>query len=223
MDSFARTLVEKTSDEAVEKKRVDVALDRMQRDMSMLDDAASAIPQLSTVETVVLSSTVLVAFASPYALSAKVVELLVPAMSSLSAAVGFSAEYLGKVAVSQGKEVAAATLQCAAEAESLLAQALVRQASPDFLLKVGVATAGRPTPLQVAITVPSTSAPGAPAAAQTAMVASEGAPVAASVLSAAPPSLAQAALPAPPAPLPSRPSPKPNVQDVRMCRNFLSA
>jgi hypothetical protein len=141
LDRFARLLVDKSSDGDTDKRRVDAALDRMQRDMSMLDEAAGRIPQLSPVETLLLSSTVIVAFVSPYALPAKVVELLVPAMSSLSAAIGFSAEYLGKVAVSQGKEVAAATVMCAAEAESLLAQA--ERAKAIIPLMVGTsATAG---------------------------------------------------------------------------------
>jgi len=123
LDGFARVLVENTQDKELADRRVTLALKRMQRDMSMLDEAADTATSLSPVETVVLSSTVAIAFFSPYLLSAKVVELLVPAMSTLSAAVGFSAEYLGKVAVSQGKEIAATTLQAAAEAELLLAQA----------------------------------------------------------------------------------------------------
>ena len=44
-------------------------------------------------------------------------------MSALCAAIGFSCEYTGKVAISRGKEIAATTLQAAAEAELYLAQA----------------------------------------------------------------------------------------------------
>ena len=44
-------------------------------------------------------------------------------MCLVAAAIGIGAEYVGKVAVADGKEVAAATLQCAAEAEGLLANA----------------------------------------------------------------------------------------------------
>ena len=43
--------------------------------------------------------------------------------NTVAASLGISAEFVGKVAVADGKEVAAATLQCAAEAEGLLAQA----------------------------------------------------------------------------------------------------
>ena len=58
------------------------------------------------------------------------------AMTLVSAAIGIGAEYTGKVAVADGKEVAATTLQCAAEAEALLAKAeRVKAVSP---LCVGV-------------------------------------------------------------------------------------
>ena len=106
-----------------EAERVNIALRRMQRDMSMLDQAAGATPQLSDFELILLSGVVASSFFSPYVLTAKVVEVLVPSMSALAAAIGFSAEYAGKVAVSRGKEIAATTLQAAAEAELYLAQA----------------------------------------------------------------------------------------------------
>ena len=106
-----------------EAERVNIALRRMQRDMSMLDQAAGATPQLSDFELILLSGVVASSFFSPYVLTAKVVEVLVPSMSALAAAIGFSAEYAGKVAVSRGKEIAATTLQAAAEAELSLAQA----------------------------------------------------------------------------------------------------
>ena len=147
LDGFAKTLVDVAGrDPDEEEKQVEFALKRMERDMSTLDTAAGATPQLSTVEIGVLTSTVLVSFFSPYMLSAKVVEVLVPSMAALSASIGFSAEYLGKVrarwlfmrlastspphapapaqvAVARGKEIAATTLQAAAEAELYLAQA----------------------------------------------------------------------------------------------------
>jgi hypothetical protein len=51
-----------------------------------------------------------------------VIHTLVPALGAVAAAVGFQAEYTGKVAVSRGKEIAAATLQAAAEAELYLSR-----------------------------------------------------------------------------------------------------
>lgn len=59
-------------------------------------------------------------------------------MSALSAAIGFSSEYAGKVEVARGKEVAAVTLQAAAEAEVYLAQA--ERTKAVVPLCVGIAT-----------------------------------------------------------------------------------
>ena len=70
-----------------------------------------------------LTSTVLISASAPWLLPVKLVELIVPSMAALSAAIGLSAEYVGKTAVSRGKEVAAVTLQAAAESEAVLAQA----------------------------------------------------------------------------------------------------
>ena len=70
-----------------------------------------------------LTSTVAVAAGSPFVLPVKLVEVLVPSMAALSAAIGLSAEYVGKTSVARGKEIAAVTLQAAAEAEVRLAQA----------------------------------------------------------------------------------------------------
>jgi len=70
----------------------------------------------------VLSSTVLIAFISPLIFPLPVTEVLAPTMSAISASVSVSAEYVGRVAVADGKEVAAVSLQAAAEAESLLSQ-----------------------------------------------------------------------------------------------------
>ena len=47
-------------------------------------------------------------------LDLKVVEVLVPSMAAVSASIGISAEYVGKVAVSKSKEVAALAIQAAA-------------------------------------------------------------------------------------------------------------
>ena len=79
--------------------------------------------QLTSFELLVLTSTVMVSASAPWLLPVKLVELIVPSMAALSAAIGLSAEYVGKTAVSRGKEVAAVTLQAAAESEAILAQA----------------------------------------------------------------------------------------------------
>lgn len=117
---------------------VTLALNRLQRDMLMLDQAAGANPKLNPNSFIVLTSTVAIAFFSPFLVTEKLVEVLVPSMSALSAAIGLSAEYTGKVEVARGKEIAANTLAAAAEAESFLAQA--ERAKAVVPLCVGIAT-----------------------------------------------------------------------------------
>jgi hypothetical protein len=136
VDSLAKTLVDRNSPQR--DRTVKVALERMQRDMSMLDVAAGQTPQLSAFETLLLGTSVVVSFASPQLLSAKITEFLVPSLGALVASIGFSSEYLGKVAVSRGKEIAATSLQAAAESELYLAQA--ERAKAIIPLCVGIAT-----------------------------------------------------------------------------------
>ena len=61
-----------------------------------------------------------------------------PTTAALCAAVGISAEFVGKIAVSNGKEIAAVTIQAAAEAEGILAGA--ERAKAVIPLCVGLST-----------------------------------------------------------------------------------
>lgn len=117
---------------------VATAMQRIERDMRMLDDVAGQTPQLTSGEIVLLASAVAISAISPTFFSVKVVEVLVPSMAALSAAVGISAEYVGRVAVSNGKEIAALAMQAAAEAEGVLAQS--ERAKAILPLCVGIAT-----------------------------------------------------------------------------------
>jgi len=101
------------------------ALESLERDMQILDNMAGQLPQLSTLEICLLSLSVAAASSGPLLFpdSFRVTEVLAPASAAFSAAIGIGAEYTGKVAVADGKEIAAATIQCAAEAEGLLANA----------------------------------------------------------------------------------------------------
>ena len=117
---------------------VQAALQKMRRDMDFLDDVASRSPQLTTVEVILLFTTVIVSGLSPILLSLKVVEVLVPSMAALSASIAISAEYVGKVAVANGKEFAALAIQAAAESEILLAAA--ERTKAVLPLCVGIAT-----------------------------------------------------------------------------------
>ena len=51
--------------------------------------------QLTSFELLVLTSTVMVSASAPWLLPVKLVELIVPSMAALSAAIGLSAEYIG--------------------------------------------------------------------------------------------------------------------------------
>lgn len=117
---------------------VAIALQKIQKDMRILDEAAGNTAQLSSAELAVLISTVTISAVSPWLLGVNVVELLVPSMAALSAAIGISAEYTGKVAVAVGKEIASASIQAAAEAEGILAVA--ERTKAVLPLCVGIAT-----------------------------------------------------------------------------------
>lgn len=126
--SFVTNLAEKiaappTTNTTQRYLPVQQALQKMKKDVDLLDDVAGRTPQLSGAELLVLISTVAISAISPAFLNMNVVEVLVPAMAALSASVGISAEYVGKVAISNGKEIAALAIQAAAEGEALLAQA----------------------------------------------------------------------------------------------------
>ena len=83
------------SDEFRDKKLpISRALRKILKDMQELDTVVGRTPQLSLSELFVLGTTVVVTAASPYLVSIKVTELLVPAMAAVSAAIGISAEYV---------------------------------------------------------------------------------------------------------------------------------
>ena len=119
-------------------KPVAIALQKIQKDMRILDEAAGNTAQLSTAEIAVLLATVTISAASPWVFKTNVVELLVPSMAALSAAIGISAEYTGKVAVAVGKEIASTSIQAAAEAEGILAVA--ERTKAVLPMCVGIAT-----------------------------------------------------------------------------------
>lgn len=101
------------------------ALKTLERDMQLLDNFIVEKPLLSKLEISLLASSVILAGSGPLisADPSRITEVLAPACAAFSAAIGIGAEYTGKVAVADGKEVAATTLQCAAEAEMFLAKA----------------------------------------------------------------------------------------------------
>ena len=115
-----------------------IALRKIESNMDTLDNVAGRTPQLTRLELFILLSTVVVSGMSPYFFSMPVVEVLVPSMAAVSASIGISAEYVGKVAVAQGKEISALSIQAAAEAEVILASA--ERTKSILPLCVGIAT-----------------------------------------------------------------------------------
>jgi len=115
---------------------INQALQKIENDIMTLDQVVGNRAQISTLEFGVLATTTLTALFSPFLLATKVVEVLVPSMAALSAAVGISAEYVGKVSVANGKEIAATALMAAAEAEVGLASA--ERAKAVIPLSVGI-------------------------------------------------------------------------------------
>ena len=106
--------------------------------VEFLDDVVSRTPQLTTVELAVLLTTISLSALSPFFLNIEVIEVLGPSLAALSASVGISAEYIGKIAVSNGKEFAALAIIAAAEAESMLASA--ERSKSALPICVGLAT-----------------------------------------------------------------------------------
>jgi len=88
-----------------------------------LDELAAQQSQISPLEASLLFMSVLTAALSPTLFGETVVEVLAPATAAFSASIGVGAEYMGRVAVADGKEIASISLQCAAEAEGCLANA----------------------------------------------------------------------------------------------------
>ncbi|OEU19067.1 hypothetical protein FRACYDRAFT_237358 [Fragilariopsis cylindrus CCMP1102] len=104
-------------------EQVLAALSNLEMDMNLLDNLAGQRPQLTVLELILLSFSVTAASASPWIFGGQLAEVLPPTAAAFSAAIGIGAEYVGRVAVADGKEVAAATICCASEAEGFLANA----------------------------------------------------------------------------------------------------
>ena len=106
-----------------------------------MDTLAGQRPQLSYLEAFLLTASVGAAASGPLLLGGHITEFLAPSSAALCAAIGIGAEYTGKVAVADGKEVAASTIQCAAEAEGFLANAERYKAITPLCVGVGATAA----------------------------------------------------------------------------------
>lgn len=100
-----------------------VALQKLREDIDLIDEQVGRKPRLGPAEGLTLVASAALAAASPVIWSEKVVEVLIPGCTLLVAAIGVSAEYVGRVATASSKEVAAISLRAAMESEALLASA----------------------------------------------------------------------------------------------------
>jgi hypothetical protein len=126
---------------APKQRQVWEALESLEQDMQLLDNLAGQRPQLSALEAVLLSAAVLSAAGGPLLLGGHITEFLAPFAAAFTAAIGIGAEYTGKVAVADGKEIAASTIQCAAEAEGYLANAERAKAITPLCVGIGATAA----------------------------------------------------------------------------------
>lgn len=111
------------SDVELDKQKVRLSLRRLKGDLEELDGRAGENVKLTETEILLLTAMTFISFSSPAFFTTKVVEVLIPSMAALAAALGLTFEYVGKVAVSGGKEVAATSMMAAAESEAQLAAA----------------------------------------------------------------------------------------------------
>eukprot|EP00956_Cyclotella_meneghiniana_P020119 scaffold35110_cov53-Cyclotella_meneghiniana.AAC.6 len=103
---------------------ITTALQTLERDMTILDNLASSQSQLSLPEVGLLLGAVTASGIGPIVFpGTSVTEVLAPAAAAFTASITIGSEYIGRVAVADGKEIAANAIQCAAEAEAFLANA----------------------------------------------------------------------------------------------------
>lgn len=117
-------------------------LKTLERDMSLLDNLVSSKITLSKTEFSLLFGAILTSGMGPIVFpGTPMTELLAPAAAAFTASITIGSEYLGRVAVADGKEIAANTIQCAAEAEALLASAERVKAITPLCVGVGATCA----------------------------------------------------------------------------------
>jgi hypothetical protein len=125
-----------------DKTLITTALLTLEQDMTLLDNMASSQPQLSGTEVGLLLGAIAASGVGPiFFPGTSVTEVLAPAAAAFTAAITIGSEYIGRVAVADGKEIAANTIQCAAEAEAFLANAERVKAITPLCVGVGATCA----------------------------------------------------------------------------------
>lgn len=100
-----------------------LALQALRDDLDLIDQQIGQKPRLTPGEGLTLVASAALAASSPMLWSEKVVEVLIPGCALLVAAIAVQAEYTGRVATANGKQVAAVSLRAAMESEGLVASA----------------------------------------------------------------------------------------------------
>jgi hypothetical protein len=86
---------------------ITTALQTLERDMTILDNLASLQPQLSLPEVGLLLGAVAASGIGPIVFpGTSVTEVLAPAAAAFTASITIGSEYIGRVAVADGKEIA---------------------------------------------------------------------------------------------------------------------
>jgi hypothetical protein len=106
------------------ERTVNNAIKRIKADTESLDNLVGARAQLSTRELSWLSASTLAAVAAPFALELELAKLITPCAAFVCTLVGLWAEYVGKSANFNSKEMVKLAEQTAMEAEALVAAAL---------------------------------------------------------------------------------------------------
>mmetsp|Transcript_54179 Transcript_54179/g.123442 ORF Transcript_54179/g.123442 Transcript_54179/m.123442 type:complete len:464 (-) Transcript_54179:282-1673(-) len=119
-------------------KTIQAAVDLVEQDSKILDKVVNARSQMTAPESAILIASASAAALAPALVGPKVVEVFVPAVGALIASIGFSSEYLGRQAMSRGKENSALTIQSATECELIIAQAERIKAPVPFMVGIGV-------------------------------------------------------------------------------------
>lgn len=98
------------------------SINRIEEDIKSLD-ASFTVPELSKVKIGLIIGSAILSMASPAFFGLHTVELLIPAMTAVSAAIGVISEYQGKAAVANAKEIVALGQVATAESEIIMSQA----------------------------------------------------------------------------------------------------
>lgn len=125
VSGVAKKLVQAPVDENKDR-RINLALGRLQRDLSVDDKKVSAVPQLPLIEKGILGgalASTVIAFFTRGPVQSLIFDYFTPTLTIVVASVAFRSEYIGKFKVAQAKEITATSKMAAAQGEVYLSRA----------------------------------------------------------------------------------------------------